>query len=119
MTRTLWTLIHCRNYETARVQCEELFALADQKGADQWKGTAILHRGFILLLTGNPTDAVQTITSGLVTYQPTGATLLLPTASAYLARAHAKTGHFDDAWRCIDEAMTAAEATKERWHQAD
>jgi predicted ATPase len=39
--------------------------------------------------------------------------------SAYLARAHAETGHFDDAWRCIDEAMTAVEATKERWHQAE
>ena len=75
--------------------------------------------GVILVLTGNPTDAVQTITSGLAAYQLTGATLLLPTTSAYLARAHAETGHFDDAWRCIDEAMTAVEATKERWHQAD
>src|SRR5262249_18550624 len=61
---TLWTHVLCRNYETARVQCEELFALADQKGADQWKGPAILARGVILVLTGNPTDAVQTITSG-------------------------------------------------------
>jgi predicted ATPase len=119
MATTLWTPILCGNYETARVQCEELFALADQKGADQWKGSAILQQGVILVLTGNPTDAVQAITSGLAAWQLTGATLLVPTASAYLARAHAETGHFDDAWRCIDEAMTAVEATKERWHQAD
>src|SRR5215831_13055220 len=119
MTMTLWTLVLCGSYKTARLQCEELVALVDQKGADQWKGPAILHRGFILVLTGNPTDAVQTITSGLAAYQLTGATLFLPTTSAYLARAHAETGHFDDAWRCIDEAMTAVEATKQRWHQAD
>jgi predicted ATPase len=119
MAMTVWTLVLCGNYETARVQCEELFALADQKGADQWKGAAILHRGVILVLTGNPTDAVQTITSGLAAWQLTGSTLLLRATSAYLARAHAETGHFDDAWRCIDEAMTAVEATKETWHQAD
>jgi len=119
MAVTLWTHVLCRNYETARVQCEELFALADQKGADQWKGPAILQRGVTLVLTGNPTDAVQTITSGRAAWQLTGSTQHLPAMSAYLARAHAETGHFDDAWRCIDEAMTAVEATKERWHQAD
>ena len=119
MAITSWTLILCGNYETARVQCEELFALADKKGADQWKGPAIMHRGRILVLTGNPTDGVQTITSGRAAWQLTGATLLLPATSAFLAQAHAQTGHFDDAWRCIHEAMTAVEATKERWHQAD
>jgi len=26
---------------------------------------------------------------------------------------------FDDAWRCIGEAITTVEATKERWHEAE
>ena len=30
-----------------------------------------------------------------------------------LAIAHADSGQFDDAWRCIDKAMTAMHATKE------
>ena len=34
---------------------------------------------------------------------------------SYLARAHADLGHFDDAWRCISEAITAVDKTKERW----
>ena len=38
---------------------------------------------------------------------------------SHLARAYAKVGQFDDAWRCIGEAMTAVEATKERWCEAD
>jgi predicted ATPase len=75
--------------------------------------------GAILALTGNPTDAVQTISSGLAAYQSTGATLLVPYMSALLARAHAETGHFDDAWRYIDEAITTVETIKERWCEAE
>jgi predicted ATPase len=36
-----------------------------------------------------------------------------------LARAYAELGKFDDAWRCIDEATTAAETTRETWSEAD
>jgi predicted ATPase len=36
-----------------------------------------------------------------------------------LARAYAELGQFDDAWRCIGEAMTAIETTKERWYEAE
>ena len=36
-----------------------------------------------------------------------------------LAIAHADSGQFDDAWRCIDKAMTAMQATKESWCEAE
>jgi predicted ATPase len=36
-----------------------------------------------------------------------------------MARAHANVGEYDGARRCIDEAMTAVEATGERWYEAD
>ena len=38
---------------------------------------------------------------------------------SYVARAYAELGQFDDAWRCIAEAMTAAETTREKWCEAD
>jgi predicted ATPase len=38
---------------------------------------------------------------------------------AYVARAHAELRQFDDARRCIGEAMTAVETTKERWCEAE
>ena len=28
-------------------------------------------------------------------------------------------GQFDDAWRCIGEALTAIDTTKERWFEAE
>ena len=43
----------------------------------------------------------------------------MPLYLSYLARAYAELGQFDDAWRCIDEAMTAVETTKERWCEAE
>ena len=38
---------------------------------------------------------------------------------SYLARAYAELGQFDDARRCIGEAMTAVETTKEKWCEAE
>ena len=43
----------------------------------------------------------------------------MPLPLSYLARAYAGLGNFDDAWRCIGEAMTAVETTKERWFEAE
>jgi len=37
----------------------------------------------------------------------------------YTARAHAELGKFDDAWRCIDEATTAVETTKQKLWEAE
>ena len=73
----------------------------------------------LLALTGKAADAVQIITSGIDAARSTGSTLLCHLYLSYLARAHADLGQFDDAWRCIGEAMTAMETTKETWWQAE
>ena len=39
----------------------------------------------------------------------------VPCYLSSLASAHADLGQFDDAWRCIGEAMTMIETTKETW----
>ena len=36
-----------------------------------------------------------------------------------LAGAHADLVKFDDAWRCVGEALTAIETTKEKWCEAE
>ena len=43
----------------------------------------------------------------------------MPFYLSYLARAYADLGQFDDAWRCIGEAMSGIETTKERWCEAE
>ena len=36
-----------------------------------------------------------------------------------MARNCAALGKFEDAWRCIDEALLTVETTKERWREAE
>ena len=36
-----------------------------------------------------------------------------------MANAHAQLGQIDDAWRCIGEAISTIEATKERWFEVE
>jgi class 3 adenylate cyclase/predicted ATPase len=116
---TTFTRILCGNYATANLRADELTALADEKGSLYWKANAILQRGGVSVLTGKAADALQMITSGLTLWRSTGSTLYVPSWLAYLARAYAELGQFDDAWRCIGEAITAVETTKERFYEAD
>jgi class 3 adenylate cyclase/predicted ATPase len=113
------TQMHCGNYGTVDTQLDELVALADEKGALFWKTLGTSLQGCHLALAGKASKAIQTITSGLSTLRSTGATMFAPWYLSYLAKAYADLGEFDDAWRCIDEAMTAVEETKERWCEAD
>jgi predicted ATPase len=45
--------------------------------------------------------------------------LFIPGRVSTLARAYVDFGRFNDAWRSIGEAMTAADTTKETWWDAE
>jgi len=107
------------NNATANAQANQVVALADEKGALLWKSEGMRNQGCVLALTGKASEAVQMMTSGITGFRSTGATVWDPFYLSYLARAHAELGQFDDAWRCVGEAMTAAETTKERWFEAE
>jgi predicted ATPase len=72
-----------------------------------------------LALTGKSSDAAQTITAGLAEFRATGSTFWTPLFLSYLAKAYAELRQFDDAWRSIDEVITAAQATKETLCEAE
>jgi predicted ATPase len=93
--------------------------LADEKGALYWKALGIALQGCVLALSGKASDAVQVIASGITAFRATGATFFVPLYLSHLTRAYAELGQVDDAWRCIAEAMTAVETTRERWFEAE
>jgi len=43
----------------------------------------------------------------------------MPLHLSHLGREYAEVGQFDDAWRCIGEALTAVETNRERWFEAE
>ena len=116
---TLWTNIFCGNYATAAAQAQELAALAEEKDAMFWKALGMMDQGCVLALTGKASDAVRMITSGITAWRSTGSTLNIPSFLPHLATAYVELGQFDDARRCIGEAMKAVETTKERWWEAE
>jgi predicted ATPase len=112
------TQILCGNYAAASALFDELGALVDETGAALWEPLRMMYQGFLLLLTGNAADAVPIITSGLSAWRSTGATTGMNFTSC-LAEAYAELGQFDDAWRCMSEALTAIDTTNERWFEAE
>jgi predicted ATPase len=114
-----WTCINCGKYAAANDQLDEVMALTDEKGALFWKALGMSVEGCLFALTGKASDAVNMITSGIGAFRSTGATLWMPWYLSHLARANAEIGQFDDAWRCMDEAMAAVEVSKETWCEAE
>jgi predicted ATPase len=120
---TLWisTIPHllCGNCSVATARFQEVFAVADEKGASPWKAIGMALEGCALALTGKASDAVHMITSGITAWRSTGSTVAVPLYLSHLARAYVELGKLDDARRCIGEAMTTVEATKETWFEAE
>jgi class 3 adenylate cyclase/predicted ATPase len=116
---TSYALIDCGNYAVAKAQADELITLAHEKSAPQWMGGGMIHRGCVLALTGKTSDAVEVLVAGLNLGSTTGTRAHWPWFLSHLARAYVKLGQFEYAWRCINEAMTTVEATKERWCEAE
>ena len=79
----------------------------------------MMQRGCVLALTGKPSDAVETMTSGIAAWRSTGSTSYLPLYLTYLARTFAMIGQFDDARRCIGEATIVMDTTKDKWAEAE
>jgi tetratricopeptide (TPR) repeat protein len=84
---TSLALIHRGNYAMASAQADEVVALAEKKGSLFWKAAGMMSQGVVLALTGQVSDAANTITSGVTTFRSTGATVFVPFYLSYLARA--------------------------------
>jgi class 3 adenylate cyclase/predicted ATPase len=119
LTLTSLSQIHCGSYAIANAQIDEVITLANETGAVFWKVGGILVQGCLFLSAGKASDAVRTITSGLSAWRATGATVWMPTYLSYLTRAYAELGQFDEASRCISEAIVAVQTTNESWYEAD
>ncbi|WP_375783956.1 adenylate/guanylate cyclase domain-containing protein [Bradyrhizobium sp. Pha-3] len=116
---TSYALIHCGEYEAAKMQLDELVPLATEKNAAQWRGGGIMHRGCIQALTGKASDAIATIPSGIAAWQSSGSVVFVPWYVSHMARACGELGRLDDARRHIDDALKAIETTGETWCESD
>jgi DNA-binding SARP family transcriptional activator/class 3 adenylate cyclase/predicted ATPase len=111
--------IYCGKYAAANALLDELAPLAKEKGALFWQAQGTLLRGCLFALTNKPSDAVQMITSGLAAYRSTGAKVGLPYHLINVGKAYADLNQFEDAWHCINAAMTSLQTDGERWYEPE
>jgi len=109
----------CGKYATAKALLDELLPLAEDKGSSWWKAFGMMEQGRLLALTGKASGAAPLIATGITLWRSIGSTYWLPTYLSHLAMADAELSQFDNASRCLSEAMTAIEATGERWFEAE
>jgi class 3 adenylate cyclase/predicted ATPase len=116
---TIFPHLWSGNYAAVETLLDELTALAAETGGAQWELAGLTLRGCVLACTGKPSNSVQILTSAIPKYRAAGTTLGIPSYLSYLAKAHAELGQIDDARRCIAEAITLVEKTKESWCEAE
>jgi len=108
-----------RDYMKAEELAGRLVVLGEEKGSLYWKSYGLMLQGSLLAQTGRASDAIAVGAAAVAAIRSTGATAYAPWYMSYLATAYAKLGQFNDAWRCITDAINAAEATGERWCEAE
>jgi predicted ATPase len=116
---TSFALIFCGHYAAADTQLDEVDALADEKGISFWKAFCTSLHGCASASSGEHAEAVHMITTGITACRSTGTTIFIPFNVSNLAKAYSELGQFDEAERCVGEAITAVETTKERWCEAE
>jgi predicted ATPase len=115
---TAFTHICCRDTAAAAIHLDECIALAPEK-VPYYKMLGGAQRGCVFAQTGKTADAIQTISAEIAGLRAIGAPTWGTAWLSHLALAYAALGKRDHAWRCIGEAMTVVETTKEGWYQAE
>jgi DNA-binding winged helix-turn-helix (wHTH) protein/predicted ATPase len=115
---TAVTLVCCRDRAAATANTEECIALAEEK-VPFMKIFAAGWRGCVSAQTGRASDAVQAISAAIAEMGAIGSSTWGTAWLTHLALAYAELGKLDGAWRCIGDAMTKVETTKERWYQPE
>ena len=103
-------------HATADARAQEQAIIAAEKDTPFWKAFAMMNQGCALALVGASGRAVELLSAGIAATRTTN---WLPFNLLHLARAHAELGQFEEAWRCIDEALARVEKTKEKWCEAE
>ena len=119
LSNATWSHIYCGNYQTATALVQELLPLAQEKRAAYWTAFGLINQGYLWALTGSRSSGVSTLSSGIAAWRLTGANIWTPFFVSRLAHAYAELGDFQEASRCIEEAIEAVKTTKERWCEAD
>jgi predicted ATPase len=113
------THVLCGTFSAAEAQSDEVIQLAKEKASPIWVAFGMMNKGCALHLCDRNAEAIEMITAGMAAYRATRATAYLPFFLSRLSLAYARVGQLAEASKCIIEATTTIETTRERCWEAE
>ena len=108
-----------RDRRSVLARADRLAALAGEQEFPLWQAGAAVLRGWSLADGSGSGDAVRQMRHGLAAWRATGAEHLVPYFQALLAEACARAGRPADGRRLLQDGLSRAERTGERWCEAE
>jgi predicted ATPase len=97
----------------------QMVAIAIEQSFDFWRAYGTICRGWIKVTSGDVTQGVSLLRTGLAAYRATGGETYMPHHIALLARACEIAERIEEGLSLLDEALEIAEITGERWFAAE
>jgi tetratricopeptide (TPR) repeat protein len=112
-----WLYQLCHLPAAAQEHAEAAIALAREHGFPQYEALGLLFRGWALAEQGQRTEGDAVLRQGMAAQLAAGAIVIQPYSFAMLAEANKETPAAGLA--ALDEGLTMADATDERWWEAE
>jgi DNA-binding winged helix-turn-helix (wHTH) protein/predicted ATPase len=110
---------HLRDVAATQAYAEATLELATVQGFEHRMAQGCMMRGWALAMQGDAATGVGLIQQGWRVVQSIGQKLYHPYHLALLAEAYGQARQPDAGLTCLAEALTLAEATEERWWEAE
>src|SRR5271169_3250204 len=110
---TATTQLRLGEIAAAKAQADEQVALAEEKSAPAFIAHGMADQCCVLALSGETAKAVQSFERAIAYDRSLASTVEIPSLLSDLAKCHAELGQFDDARRCIGEAIALGKASGE------
>ena len=108
-----------REEQIVQKRAESGLTLATEKGFSQWIATGIILRGWALAQQGQGAEVITPMRQALDGWRASGAKLVVPYFLLLLTEAYAVFGQTEAGLTTVDEALSAAHNSGERWFEAE
>jgi len=111
--------VYRRERHAVHERTEASFALAQEQGFAMWNASGPIWRGWVLAAGGEHGEGIALIRQGIAAWLATGGYLFQPYFIGLAAEAAGRASHTDEALGLVAEALAAAQATGERFYEAE
>jgi class 3 adenylate cyclase/DNA-binding response OmpR family regulator/predicted ATPase len=108
-----------RRHEDTRSYATMVVSLSTENGLSHWVNCGRILEGWAEICQGELDGGIESLRAGIAAWHKRGARLWLPFFLTLEAEAYAKAGRGDAALVVIEEALTIAKDTGERWAMAE